>query len=166
MGCAAARGNGINTVHLSHIREKTGHALIGAWQQIAAEHIADPVKSLVMDLPADLVFRTKGQLAITICADAFADGVRLDFACGDEVYGSCTELGSSSKPVARATCCGCPRTFTSRWPAGSRFTCAQAVRPLLTGTRAERSAPPGKAPRTTGGVAGRGWPPHARGTTC
>src|ERR1022692_4542832 len=92
MGCAGGVENGINTVHLSYVREKTGHALIGARQWIPAGHIADPVKSLVMGLPLDLVFRTKGQLAITICADAFADGVRLDFACGDEVYGSCTEL--------------------------------------------------------------------------
>ena len=40
----------------------------------------------------DLAFRTKGQLATGILTDAFADGVRLDFICGDEVYGSCTQL--------------------------------------------------------------------------
>src|SRR5258708_10060649 len=45
-----------------------------------------------MGLPADLVFRTKGQLAIGLCADAFADGVWFDFVCGDEVYGNSTEL--------------------------------------------------------------------------
>lgn len=31
-------------------------------------------------------------LAIDICVDAFADGLVFDFACGDEVYGSCTQL--------------------------------------------------------------------------
>jgi DDE superfamily endonuclease len=30
MGCAGRVENGINTVHLSYVREKTGHALIGA----------------------------------------------------------------------------------------------------------------------------------------
>jgi hypothetical protein len=85
MGCAGGVENGINTVHLSYVREKTGHALIGARQWIPAGHIADPVKSLVMGLPPDLVFRTKGQLAIIIVADAFADGVELDFACGDDL---------------------------------------------------------------------------------
>ena len=45
-----------------------------------------------MGLPLDLEFRTKGQLAIDICADAYADGLRFDFICGDEVYGSCTQL--------------------------------------------------------------------------
>jgi SRSO17 transposase len=30
LGCAGKVANGINTVHLSYVREKTGHALIGA----------------------------------------------------------------------------------------------------------------------------------------
>jgi hypothetical protein len=38
----------------------------------------------------DLEFRTKGQLAIDISKDAADDGIRPDFYCGDEVYGSCT----------------------------------------------------------------------------
>ena len=92
LGCAGKVANGINTVHLSYVREAAGHALIGARQWIPREHIDDPVKSLLMGLPADLEFRTKGQLAIDICAAAYADGIRFDFACGDEVYGSCTQL--------------------------------------------------------------------------
>ena len=43
-------------------------------------------------LPPGLRFRTKGQLAIDICAEAYADGVTFDFICGDEVYGASTEL--------------------------------------------------------------------------
>jgi hypothetical protein len=78
-------------VHLSYVRDKTGHALIGARQWIPAEHIADPVKSLLMGLPLDLQFRTKGQPAIDISTDAAADGIRPDFCCGDEVYGSCIQ---------------------------------------------------------------------------
>jgi hypothetical protein len=35
---------------------------------------------------------TRGQLAIGILTDAFADGVLLDFVCGDEVYGWYTIL--------------------------------------------------------------------------
>src|SRR5207344_1823047 len=92
LGCAGRVANGINTVHLSYVRERTGHALIGARQWIPAEHLGDPVKSLVMGLPGDLVFRTKGQLAIDIYAEALADGARFDFLCGDEVYGACTQL--------------------------------------------------------------------------
>jgi nitrate/nitrite transporter NarK len=45
-----------------------------------------------MGLPGDLVFRTKGQLAIDICTEALADSAAFDFLCGDEVYGACTEL--------------------------------------------------------------------------
>jgi hypothetical protein len=85
MGCAGRVANGINTVHLSYVREKTGHALAGARQWIAAKDIKDPVKSLVTGLPLDLRFRTKGQLAIDILGDAYADGLTFEFACGDEV---------------------------------------------------------------------------------
>jgi hypothetical protein len=67
---------GINTVHLSYVREGTGHTLTGARQWIPQAHITHPVTSLVMGLPLDLVFRTKGQLAIDICTDTFADGIR------------------------------------------------------------------------------------------
>jgi SRSO17 transposase len=66
MGCAGRVANGTNTVHLSYVREKTGHALAGARQWIPAEHIDNPVKSLAMGLPLDLAFRTKGQLATSI----------------------------------------------------------------------------------------------------
>ena len=48
--------------------------------------------SLVMGLPLDLQFRTKGQPATDICADCYADGLEFDFACGDEVYDGCTRL--------------------------------------------------------------------------
>lgn len=92
MGCAGRVANGINTVHLSYVREAAGHALIGARQWIPAEHIKDPVTSLVTGLPLDLRFRTKGQLAMDICQDTWSDGLAFDFICGDEVYGSCTQL--------------------------------------------------------------------------
>ena len=82
LGCVGKEADGINTVHLSYVREGTGHALIGAREWIPAEHLHDPVKSLVMGLPEDLNFRTKGQLAIDILTEAFADGTRLDFVCG------------------------------------------------------------------------------------
>ena len=68
MGCAGRVANGINTVHLSYVREKTGHALIGARQWIPEEQVKDPVKSLVTGLPPGLRFRTKGQLAIDVLA--------------------------------------------------------------------------------------------------
>ena len=134
MGCAGRVENGISTVHLSYVREGTGHALIGARQWIPAGHIDDPVKSLVMGLPPDLVFRTKGQLAITICADAFADGVQLDFACGDEVYGSCTALREFLEGRGQGYVLRVPSSFPLTLARGVTLTCAQAARPLLKGS--------------------------------
>jgi len=131
LGCAGKVANGINTVHLSYVREGTGHALIGARQWIPAEHLADPVKSLLMGLPLDLRFRTKGQLAIDICADACADGIGLDFACGDEVYGNCTQLRDFFEAEDQAYVLRVPSNFTLTLAAGMTLTCAEAVKTLL-----------------------------------
>jgi hypothetical protein len=38
--------NGITTVHLSYLRERTGHALAGAEHWVPREQIEDPVASL------------------------------------------------------------------------------------------------------------------------
>ena len=92
LGCAGKVANGINTVHLAYVRERGGRALIGCRQWLPRAQIEDPAKSVVMGLPPDLEFQTKGQLAIDIAADALADGTWFDFLCGDEVYGSCTQL--------------------------------------------------------------------------
>jgi SRSO17 transposase len=135
MGCAGRVANGINTVHLAYAREKTGHALIGARQWIPREHIEDPVKSLVMGLPLDLEFRTKGQLAIDIAAEALADGIAFDFFCGDEVYGNCTELRCFFEDRGQGYVLRVPSNFHLTLATGARMPCAQAVRWLLTDKR-------------------------------
>jgi SRSO17 transposase len=133
MGCAGRVANGINTVHLSYVREKTGHALVGAQQWIPSEDIADPVKSLVTALPSDLRFRTKGQLAIDIMGDAYGDGLSFDFACGDEVYGSCTELREFLEGRGQAYVLRVASSFMLTLAPGAKMTCADAVKKLLKG---------------------------------
>ena len=135
MGSAGRIANGVNTVHLAYVRARTGHALIGARQWIPAEHIADPVKSLVTGLPLDLAFRTKGQLAIDVLRDAYADGLVLDFVCGDEVYGSCTELREFLEGRGQAYVLRVASSFTLTLAAGTTLTCADAVKKLLKGKR-------------------------------
>jgi SRSO17 transposase len=135
MGCAGRVANGINTVHLSYVREKTGHALAGARQWIPAEDIADPVKSLVTGLPPGLRFRTKGQLAIDILTDARADGLGFDFVCGDEVYGSCTELRAFLEDSGQAYVLRVASSFVLTLTAGTTMTCAKAAGKPLKATR-------------------------------
>jgi SRSO17 transposase len=135
MGCAGRVANGINTVHLSYVREKTGHALIGARQWIPAEDIADPVKSLVTALPPGLRFRTKGQLAIGILADAYGDGLAFDFVCGDEVYGSCTELREFLEDRGQGYVLRVASTFTLTLAPGIKVTCTDAVQKAAKGTK-------------------------------
>jgi DDE superfamily endonuclease len=158
LGCAGKVANGINTVHLAYVREYVGHALIGARQWIPAAQIDDPVASLVMGLPLDLAFRTKGQLAIDIATEALADGIAFDFFCGDEVYGSCTELREFFEARGQAYVLRVPRNFRVTLPSGKRLT-ARTPSASCWPASTLRSAPPGRAPRDSAGMPGRGWPP-------
>ena len=135
MGCAGRVANGVNTVHLSYVREKTGHALAGARQWIPAEDIKDPVKSLVAGLPLDLRFRSKGGLAVDILGDAYADGLAFDFVCGDEVYGNCTDLREYLEGHGQAYVLRVASNFMVTL-AGARMTCKDAVKKLLKARRA------------------------------
>jgi len=136
LGCAGKVANGINTVHLSYVRERAGHALIGARQWIPAEHISDPVKAAAMGLPPGLVFRTKGQLAIDLLTESFADGVGLDFVCGDEVYGNCTELREFCEDQGQGYVLRVRSSFHLVLAGvGPAVTCAQAARTLGKGSR-------------------------------
>jgi SRSO17 transposase len=118
-------------VHLSYVREKTGHALIGARQWIPEEQVKDPVQSLVTGLPPDLRFRTKGQLAIDVLADAYADGLAFDVICGDEVYGSCTELREFLEQRGQGYVLRVASSFMITLAAGTRMSCADTVKTLL-----------------------------------
>ncbi len=94
------------------------------------------MKSLVTGLPLDLRFRTKGQLAIDVLGDAYADGLSFDFVCGDEVYGSCTELREFLEDRGQAYVLRVASSFTLTLAPGTRMTCADAVKKLLKGKKA------------------------------
>ena len=135
LGCAGKVANGITTVHLAYVRENTGHALIAARQWIPREQAADPGKRQVMGLPEDLVFRTKGQLAIDLLTDVLAGGIALDFVCGDEVYGSCTQLRAFCEARGQGYVLRVPSNFHLTLARGVRLTCKQTATRLLDGTR-------------------------------
>jgi SRSO17 transposase len=130
LGCAGKVANGITTVHLAYAREGTGHALIAARQWIPREHLDDPGKRQVMKLPPDLAFRTKGQLAIDLIGEVLADGIGLDFACGDEVYGSCTQLRQFLEARGQAYVLRVPSNLYFTAARGVRLTCKQAAATL------------------------------------
>jgi SRSO17 transposase len=135
LGCAGKVANGITTVHLAYVREQAGHALIAARQWIPREHAGDPGKQQLMGLPGDLVFRTKGQLAIDLLTETFADGIALDFVCGDEVYGSCTELRAYLEGRGQGYVLRVPSNFHLTVARGVKLSCQQAATGLLAGDR-------------------------------
>ena len=93
--------------------------------------------SLVTALPPELRFRTKGQLAIGILGDAYGDGLEFesDFVCGDEVYGSCTELREFLEDRGQAYVLRVASSFTVALAPGTKMTCADAVKKLLKGKK-------------------------------
>src|ERR1017187_4941655 len=94
-----------------------------------------------MGLPPDLRFRTKGQLAIDLAAEALGDGIGFDFFCGDEVYGSCTELREFFEARGQGYVLRVPRTFRLPRASGQSLPCADAASMLAAGQHAEvRSA--------------------------
>jgi hypothetical protein len=93
------------------------------------------VKSLVTGLPLDLRFRTKGQLGTGVLDGAYADGLAFDFACGDEVYGSCTELREFLEDRGQAYVLRVASSFTLALAPGTRVTCKDAVKKLLKGSK-------------------------------
>ena len=91
MGCAGQVANGVNTVHCSYATRR-GHALVGARLYLPAEQLDDPDRRAALGIPADVVFRTKPQLAIDIITDAIADQTMPPWCAGDEVYGRSGQL--------------------------------------------------------------------------
>jgi hypothetical protein len=88
-----------------------------------------------MGLPEDLVFRTKGELAIDICAEAFAGGAVFDFVCGDEVYGACTRLREFLEGRHQAYVLRVPCSFRLTLARAVTRTCAEVATGLLKGPR-------------------------------
>jgi SRSO17 transposase len=120
LGCVGKVANGINTVHLAYVREGTGHALIGAREWIPAAQIGDPATSAVMGLPEDLVFRTKGQLAIDILTEAAADGCSWTSCAAMRCTAHAPSCAPTWKTAARPTRCGSRPASGSPSLAGSR----------------------------------------------
>ena len=149
LGCAGKVANGITTVHLAYVRENTGHALIAARQWIPREQAGDPAKQQIMGLPGDLVFRTKGQLAIDLLTEVFTGGLRLDYVCGDEVYGSCTQLREYLEACGQAYVLRIPSNFHLTLARGVKLTCKEVATRLLKGTRSWEVRSAGKGSKGT-----------------
>jgi SRSO17 transposase len=80
-----------------------------------------------MGLPADLAFATKGELAVQVLSDAYTDGMRVDFVCGDEVYGACPALRSYLEGRGQGYVLRVAKTFQVALNTGSRLSCADVV---------------------------------------
>src|SRR5439155_13849032 len=85
MGCAGRVANGVNTVYCSYATP-IGHALVGARVWVPAEQLDDADRRTALEIPADVCFRTKPELAIDILTDMVADQMMPPWCAGNEVY--------------------------------------------------------------------------------
>jgi hypothetical protein len=65
---------------------------------------------------------------------SLADGVRVDYVCGDEVYGTCTGLREFLEAHGQGYVLRVPSSFRLTLAAGVTLTCVQAVTRLLNDT--------------------------------
>jgi hypothetical protein len=65
-----------------------------------------------------------------ICAGCCADGLRFDFICGDEVYGSCTQLRDFLEAEGQAYVLRVASSFMITLSPGAKVTCWEAVKRL------------------------------------
>jgi len=70
-------------------------------------------------------------MAMDICSDCRADGLKFDFICGDEVYGSCTRLREFLEAEGQAYVLRVASSFMITLAGGTRLTCAEAVARLV-----------------------------------
>jgi SRSO17 transposase len=120
MGCAGRVANGVNTVYCSYATGR-GHALVGARIYVPAEQLNDDDRRAQLGIPADVVFRTKPELAVDILAEVIAEKVMPPWAAGDEVYGRSPQLRSflEDHQVGYVLRVGC--AFTVRLGCGTQL---------------------------------------------
>lgn len=137
-------------------RKGTGHALVGAPAVIPTGHIDNPVTSRAMGPSTDLVFRTKGQLAIDICAGAFADGLRFRLDLRRRGVRELHHAAGVPGGPRSGKCAAGPGEFPSEAGRRDHHDMRHAAAWLLTDKRRWESRSAGKAPKETAGTRG-GW---------
>ncbi|MFL6140587.1 MAG: IS701 family transposase [Labedaea sp.] len=137
MGCAGRVANGVNTVHCSYATTG-GHALIGARIYVPVEQLDDQARRAAMGVPADVVFKTKPQLAIDITTDAITEGVMPPWCAGDEVYGRSSELRKHLESHQVGYVLRVGAAFRLTVPSGQALRADTLVARELTGTKQGR----------------------------
>ena len=137
MGCAGRIANGVNTVYCSYATTG-GHALVGARIWVPEDQLADTDRRTALGIPADVVFKTKPQLAQDILADMIADQTMPPWAAGDEVYGRSSTLRTflQNNRIGYVLRVGC--AFTAEMPSGQRLRADAVVAQHLTKPRHQR----------------------------
>ncbi len=137
MGCAGRIANGVNTVYCCYATPG-GHALVGARIWVPEDQCTDTDRRAALGIPAEVVFKTKPQLAQDILADMIADQTMPPWVAGDEVYGRSGALRTflQDKEIGYVMRVGC--AFHVELAPGRSMRADAAVATHLAGSRHQR----------------------------
>jgi hypothetical protein len=166
LGCLGKVANGITTVHLAYVRERTGHALIGARQWIPPSTSATRRSSGSWACPTIWCSAPRGSLPSRSAPRRSLTAPGSTFCAGMRSTAVALNYASSAKNTAKGMYCGFPPPSSSRWRPGSHCLARRRSPACSKAPAAGRSALPGPVPRASAGMPGRGWPPPPRGITC
>jgi SRSO17 transposase len=148
VGCAGQVANAINVVYCTYASRR-GHAQVAARLYLPEEWAGDPERRQRAGVPADVVFKTKPQLAIGILTDLHTAGVLPPWVAADEVYGRDPALRGFCEDRGVGYVLGVPCSFAIRLTCGRSIRADQALKLVPTDAWNRASCGPGsKGDRT------------------
>lgn len=113
-------------------------------------------------VPRDVAFQTKTELARDMIGGHAAAGVPFAWVAGDEVYGRASKLRGACEEAGKGYVLAVPSSFQARLASRRKIPVAALAR--LIPAAAWETARAGRAARATATTTGRGPPPCRRGT--
>ena len=138
-----------------------GHALFDFRLYLPRAWCRDRGRRERAQVPCDVQFQTKTELATGMLAGHAAAGVPFAWVAGDELYGRASKLRQACEQAGKGYVLAVPSSFQATLPSGRKIPVA-ALAPLLPG----KPARAGRAARATATTTGRGPAPGRRGTGC
>ena len=126
VGCVGKITNAVNVVYASYASAR-GHALVATRLYLPAEWAADEQRRQMAQIPDEVGFATKPQLAVQILAELHTAGRLPGWVTADEVYGNNPALRGWCQAQRVGYVLGVPCSFMLTLGCGTRLRAEQAL---------------------------------------